>query len=108
MQLDTPWTPLKVAEALVRAFRTTSGRPVWSSGNGFSLDDKPIEPFGWPERFLPDAYERRIVLTWARCMATGESVRELYRNLGWSRNAVERRRIAALKAIANGLNTAKT
>ncbi|WP_237479246.1 hypothetical protein [Lichenibacterium dinghuense] len=44
-----------------------------------------------------------MLMTWASCMASGESATERYRYLGWERSTVERRRRAALAMIAAGL-----
>ena len=113
MQLDTRWTASKVAEALVRAYRLMPGRPVMSGyGGRFAVQsdagDIVIEPFSWPERFVDDPQHRRVLMTWARCMAIGESVRDRYDQLQWPRSSSERRRAAALNAIARGLNREAT
>ena len=65
-----------------------------------------MTPLGWPERYLPDERDRRIVLAWARCRATGNSFSALARAMGWASLNPDRRRRAALARIANGLNVA--
>lgn len=108
MHAEMFWTAPKVAEALVGAYRLMPGRPVMSTGGKFVLTDgtcdNVVEPFSWPERFVGDVQHRRILMTWARCIATGESVRDRYRDLQWKRSSAERRRLAALATIARGLN----
>lgn len=106
MQLETTWTPAKVAECLVGAYRLLPSRPVMSSAAGFVVQGEGVvEAFSWPQRFVIDQWDRRVLMTWARCIATGESVRERYAGLQWPRAKAERRRRSALVAIATGLNS---
>ena len=109
MEFDTPWTALKVADAMVCAYRKVEGRAVLSDGGRFSVDGQAIErrtidAFCWAERFVQDGRDRRILRTWASCMASGESVTARYRGHGWQRDTAERRRRVALASIAAGLN----
>lgn len=99
-----PWTPDRVAEQLVAAFRRLPDRPVLSRAGSFSIDGAEVEPFGWPERFVADTWDRRVLMTWARCRAIGASVSDRYRDLEWPRRRAERHRQKALAAIARGLS----
>ncbi len=67
-------------------------------------DGDEVQPFGWPARYLAEDRDRRLVLAWARCQATGASFRDLCRELDWSRLNPDRRRRAILLTIAAGLN----
>ena len=112
--MPPPWTPEIVAERLVAAYRRVGGVSVLSSSaGGFSYRGRPLDPgvvsdlvaaFRWPDAFVRDPADRRILRTWASCRASRDSVRERYRALGWGRGAAERRRARALAAIADGLN----
>ena len=101
------WTPDIVADRLVAAFRRVPSCPVLSSARGFSIGDTEVEPFGWPERFIPDRRDRTILMTWARCRATGQAVAPLYRDLVGNAEKAEYRRRVALAAIVRGLNSAE-
>lgn len=57
------------------------------------------EALTWAARFVPDRNERLVLLTWARCRATGESFRDRCREVGWSRSSAERTRQRALAQI---------
>lgn len=105
---DGTWTPELVGERLVEAFHLMPDRPVMTSARGFSIDGRDVEPFGWPERFVADVWDRRVLMTWARCRAIGEFVSERYRGLGWDRDRAERRRRVALAVIALSLNAGGT
>ncbi len=105
MDAPTPWSPPTVAARLVAAYRLMPGRPVLSSAAGFRVEGEGVaEVFAWPDRFLADPWDRRVLTTWAYCIAMGLSVRERYRGFGWPRRTAERRRRLALAAIADGLN----
>ena len=104
LTMPPAWTPELVADRLIAAFRLLPGRPVMSSARGFSVEGCAVEPFGWPERFVAELWDRRVLMTWARCRAIDESVSERYRALGWNRDKAERHRRFALAAIARGLN----
>jgi hypothetical protein len=98
------WTPTLVGYRLVEAFRLLPGRPVMSSARGFTIDGGEVEPFGWPERFLPELRDRRILMTWASCRAQNESVRARFDGFGWERSTAEKRLRRALATIAAGLS----
>jgi len=105
MDAPTPWSPPTVAARLVAAYRLMPGRPVMSSAAGFVIPDEGVvAAFAWVDRFVPDPWDRRVLTTWASCIAMGLSVRERYRGMGWPRRTAERRRRLALAAIAEGLN----
>lgn len=57
------------------------------------------EALTWASRFVPDRTERLVLLTWARCRATGESFRDRCIAMGWSRSSAERTRQRALAQI---------
>lgn len=101
---DIIWTADLVGRRLVEAFQLLPGRPVMSSARGFRIDGVEVEPFGWPERFLPELRDRRAVMVWASCRAKGDPVDTRVRELGWNTVTTNRRRVAALATIAAGLN----
>ncbi len=107
MDAPTPWSPPTVAARLVEAYRRRPGRPVMSGAGAFRTDGE-ADVFAWPDRFLADPWDRRVLTTWASCIAMGLSVRERYRGMGWPRRTAERRRRLALAAIAAGLNAELT
>lgn len=91
---------------MVEAFRLVPGRPVLSGQGGFSINGVEVAPFAWPERFLPDARDRRILMTWASCRARNESVRARFDGFGWERSTAEKRLRRALAKIAACLDDA--
>ena len=99
-----PWTPDLVAEQLVSAFRRLPDHPVMSRGRCFVDGDIEVEPFGWPERFIADPWDRRVLMTWASCRASGASITKRFKDLDWQPRTAERHRRTALAAIARGLN----
>ena len=103
--MPAPWTPELVADRLVAAFRRVPSCPVLSSARGFSMGDREVEPFGWPERYIKDRRDRTILMTWARCRASGQAVAPLYRELVGNAERAEYRRRVALAAIVRGLNS---
>ena len=102
--MPPPWTPELVADRLVAAFRCVPGCPVLSSARGFSIGGAEVEPFQWPERFVANRRDRTMLMTWARCRATGERMAPICREFEWSADQVDYRRRVALAAIVNGLN----
>src|SRR4051794_29452248 len=110
MQATALWTTAQVAERLVTAFRLMPYHPVFSSDRRFAMAGVPEsgEALIWPAHYVADPQSRIVLMTWARCRATGESVRDRYRGLGWPRTVAERRRRDALAQIASGLNEGLT
>ncbi len=76
-----------------------------SSARGFSIGGIDVEPFAWPELFVPVRRDRTILMTWARCRAAGQAVAPLYRELIGNAEKAEYRRRVALVAIVRGLNS---
>ena len=107
MPSGTPWTSALVGEQLVTAFRRVPGCPVLSSARRFCVGGVEVEPFAWPERFIASRQDRILLMTWARCRATGERVAPLYRELLGDAERADYRRRVALATIARGLNAAQ-
>lgn len=99
------WTGGVVEERLVEAFRSLPCHPVFSDHarvRAIRPDADPYaEALSWA-RFA-DRRDSLALLTWAQCRASGRSVRERYRDLGWSRTTAERARQRALARIVDGL-----
>ena len=104
MSSPPPWTSQLVADRLVTAFRRVPTCPVLSTARGFSIGGQEVEPFGWPERFVVSRRDRNMLMTWARCRATGERMAPIYREFEWNADQVDYRRRVALAAIVRGLN----
>ena len=99
-----PWTSPLVADRLVAAFRRVPTCPVLSTARGFSMGGQDVEPFRWPERFVVSRRDRTMLMTWARCRASGERMAPLYREFEWNADQVAYRCRVALAAIVRGLN----
>ena len=104
MSPPSPWTSQLVADRLIAAFRRVPTCPVLSTARGFSIAGQEVEPFQWPERFVASRRDRTMLMTWARCRATGERMAPLNREFEWNADQVDYRRRVALAAIARGLN----
>ena len=63
-----------------------------------------VMPFEWPERFVASRRDRTMLMTWARCRATGERMAPICREFQWDADQVDYRRRVALAAIVRGLN----
>jgi hypothetical protein len=118
------WTPGKVEDALVAAFRALPHAPVYGALEAEPIKRAPGPPgplalLGLTERYLradPESWDTRadartarhsdraMLLTWARARAAGQSLAELCLELGWNRRRLYRRRDAAAAAVARGLN----
>ena len=101
------WTVGLVEGRLIDAFRALPHHPVYTSSARVlgTLGDsgKETDALNWAKLYVTDKDESRALLTWARCRATGDSVRERYRALGWKRTTAERARQRALGRIVAGL-----
>ncbi len=88
-------------ERLIAAFTALPGHPVFSSPGMVRVQGAPDagEALTWTVRFVPDRSERLVLLTWARCKATGDSFRDRCIAMGWSRSSAERTRRRALAQI---------
>lgn len=101
------WTPNNVEIRLIEAFWALPGRPCLSSGGRLVEGHAPavaVTAFGWVDRWIGDSAERKALLTWARCRASGESWSEQCRSLGWAKRTAEERRARTAERIAGSLN----
>lgn len=108
---DEQWTAALVAVELIAAFRLFPHTAIFSPHRN-ALEpvrpDIPAAPLNFvlaTAKYLRwDSDERLMLLTWARAKASGDSIRDICRQQGWSRNTFERRHKAACRTIAAGLN----
>jgi hypothetical protein len=92
-QSSEVWTEGVVARRLIEAFRILPSHPVFSSRGRFSVTDDPRDAsaaLNWVTCFVPGREERLALLTWANCLAIGESVRSRYDALNWKRSTAEK------------------
>lgn len=96
--MPVPWTPERVDDALVAAFRLRGGAVVPSA--------REVEAqLNWRRRFLdadPDGWT--YLFARARCLAAGESVSALRAGRGWPRDRFERGWRRARATVVAGLN----
>jgi hypothetical protein len=108
---DSPsWTPHGVGERLVAAFRLLPNVPVFSLGCIAPNDparpelQAAIDLIDATERHLgADSDARKKLLSWARARASGRSIAEICREMGWPRGSFERVRREALVTLATRL-----
>jgi hypothetical protein len=106
----TVWTPERVAELMVAAFRDLPGTAVYSSrGKVYPLGALPPGPtkvINWTDRYLPPD-RRKILLLWASSLARGESegsIRAKASAMGMPLSTFYRHKDSACDAIAAGLH----
>lgn len=110
------WTAERVGDALVEAFRALPHMPVYAPRHAPQLepvlpghDPGTLDVLALSERVLGrSSPERRLVLVWARSIATGGdvggSLREWCRAHGMNRSTFDRRRVRACVRIADEMN----
>nr|WP_137830891.1 hypothetical protein [Methylobacterium sp. L1A1] len=110
------WTAERVGETLVEAFRALPHMPVYAPRHAPQLepvlpghDPGPLDVLALSERVLGrSSLERRLVLIWARSIATGGdvggSLRVWCRAHGMNRSTFDRRRVRACAQIAAEMN----
>ena len=73
------WSERQVEQRLIAAFRFLPGQPVYSDGHRLvtSADDRAghASALNWVRDCVPNRQESLALLTWARCRASGDSVR---------------------------------
>lgn len=110
-----PWTRADVERWLKAAFRAMPFTPIYApSGNTLEaaageVPDATFDIVAFSGTVLGDkSLERRLVLLWARTMATGGtvggSISEFCREKDWDRSTFDRRRIRACERIAEAKN----
>lgn len=105
-----PWTPELVGARLIAAFRLLPSTPIYSPARNLLLtlsgrETAPLDLIAATARYLGRTDIRRHrLLAWARAHAGGPAIRELCRELGWSRSTFHRSRRRALALVAAGLN----
>ena len=94
-------SPTRLEDRLIAAFKVLPGHPVFSTRGAVKVDGAPdaSQALTWAARFVPDRSERLVLLTWARCRATGDSFRDRCHAMGWSRSSAERTRRRAIDQI---------
>lgn len=100
------WTPKAVGENLVEAFRALPGCPCLSRGGRLVEGHAPtgaVRAFNAVIDAVPNQFERRAVLTWARCRATEQSYSAQCRAMGWPKRTAEDARLRALRRVAAAL-----
>lgn len=92
---------------LIAAFTALPGHPVFSARGAVKVVGAPDagETLTWAARFVPDRSDRLVLLTWARCRATGDSFRDRCHAMGWSRSSAERTRQRAIAQIVSCLKS---
>lgn len=101
--LSSSW----LEDRLIAAFKVLPGHPVFSARGSVNVVGAPdaSQALTWAARFVPDRSERLVLLTWARCRATGDSFRDRCHAMGWSRSSAERTRQRAIAKIASCLKS---
>jgi len=106
------WTPELVCERMIETFRQLPSVPLFSPKQGILKPALPnqarpaeLDLISLSARYLARrSDERRYLLAWASARASGRSVREVCREMGWPRENVRRKRHRACRIIADGLN----
>jgi len=104
------WTAERVGEVLVEAFRRLPSTPIHSPRKNdlrplLGANPAPADILMITAHVLGRESAVRVqLLTWARCLATGDSFREICAQKGWKRSSMARGRKKALRAIAARLN----
>ena len=93
-----------VADRLVAAFRRVPTCPVMSTAQGFSMGGAcALCPSNGRNASSQVAATARMLMTWARCRATGERMAPICREFQWNADQVdERLQRVALAAIVRG------
>lgn len=111
------WTAERVGNALVEAFRALPHMPVYAPRPArFEAvipghDPTPLDVLALAEHALGrSSPAHRLVLVWARSIATGGdvggSLRQWCRDRGISRSTFDRQRVRACERIADSINQA--
>lgn len=108
---DDAWTPERVAECLVEAFRSMQGVAIRAHrGRVEPVAGGRIEGaelLAIVGEAIRDEYRLQL-LTWANCRAKGEPLSEVLVHFrgrpGWSRSAFERNREFSLRRVADFIN----
>jgi hypothetical protein len=106
------WTPDMVCERMIEAFRKLPKVPVYSPQANVLQTALPrqarpadLDLISLSAHYLArNSEERRFLLAWASARASGRSVREVCREMGWPRENFRRKRHKACKTIAERLN----
>lgn len=107
------WTAELVCQRMIEAFRKLPSVPIVIP-RGDVL--QPARPIPRPaeldmitlsaQHLGRDSDERRFLLAWASARASGRSVRDHCRQMGWPRETFQRKRKAACRLLAERLNSA--
>ena len=109
------WTAERVGDALVEAFRALPHMPVYAPRPSqleaalAGHDPTPIDVLALTEHALGrSSPQHRLVLVWARSIATGGdvggSLRQWCRARGISRSTFDRQRVKACERVAAAIN----
>jgi hypothetical protein len=102
------WTPARVRDALVCEFNRVGAAPraeILLAADAVQYRAQTPSLIAYSSRYLGrQSHARMCLLIWARCKATGESMRQHCCERGWSRSSFYRSRRSALEVMAINLN----
>lgn len=102
----TPWTVKRVCDVFVEAYRAQPHLNVHGRFTVVGAGAEAATINNWQIRFLSaDPEGWKYLCKWAQCKATGRSVDEVSRGLGYSVSAFQRGWRRAAERVAVGLET---